>query len=127
MNRVFGFVCYVFVPDHLRSKFDKKAIRCIFVGYVLVKKKDGNVVTPQPTANRCYVSRNVVFDEASSWWSPQQVILPDSKEIEEKLQERLGEQADETQPSSEAIEPSIPLTSKGESEKDASPWQTGVH
>ena len=31
--RVFGCVCYVFVPDHLRSKFDKKAIRCIFVGY----------------------------------------------------------------------------------------------
>ena len=31
--QVFGCVCYVFVPDHLRSKFDKKAIRCIFVGY----------------------------------------------------------------------------------------------
>ncbi|KAL4355035.1 hypothetical protein GQ457_06G000650 [Hibiscus cannabinus] len=31
--KVFGCVCYVFVPDHLRSKFDKKAIRCIFVGY----------------------------------------------------------------------------------------------
>jgi transposase InsO family protein len=25
--RVFGCVCYVFVPDHLRSKFDKKATR----------------------------------------------------------------------------------------------------
>ncbi|KAE8681852.1 hypothetical protein F3Y22_tig00111303pilonHSYRG00095 [Hibiscus syriacus] len=25
--RVFGCVCYVFVPDHLRSKFDKKAVR----------------------------------------------------------------------------------------------------
>jgi hypothetical protein len=31
--KVFGCVCYVFVPDHLRSKFEKKAIRCIFVGY----------------------------------------------------------------------------------------------
>lgn len=63
---------------------------------MIVKEKDGNVVTPQPTA--AMVSRNVVFDEASSWWAPQQVILPDSKEIEEKLQERLEEQTDETQP-----------------------------
>ena len=31
--QVFGCVCYVFVPDHLRSKFDKKAVKCIFVGY----------------------------------------------------------------------------------------------
>ena len=33
--RVFVCVCvfYVFVPDHLQSKFDKKAIRCSFVGY----------------------------------------------------------------------------------------------
>ena len=31
--RVFGCVCYVCVPDHFRSKFDKKAVRCIFTGY----------------------------------------------------------------------------------------------
>lgn len=31
--RVFGSVCYVFVPDHLRSKFGKKAVRCVFTGY----------------------------------------------------------------------------------------------
>ena len=31
--RVFGCVCYVFVPDHLRSKMEKKAVRCIFIGY----------------------------------------------------------------------------------------------
>lgn len=26
--RVFGCVCYVFVPDQLRTKLEKKAIRC---------------------------------------------------------------------------------------------------
>ena len=31
--RVFGCVCYVFVLDHLRSKFDKKAVKCVFVGF----------------------------------------------------------------------------------------------
>ena len=36
--RVFGCVCYVFVPSHLRSKFDKKAVRCIFVGYDIQRK-----------------------------------------------------------------------------------------
>ena len=29
----------------------------------------------------------MVFDEASSWWSPQAVLLPDTKEIKERLQE----------------------------------------
>lgn len=31
--RVFGCVCYVFVPNHLRSKMDKKDVRCVLVGY----------------------------------------------------------------------------------------------
>nr|CAD1829790.1 unnamed protein product [Ananas comosus var. bracteatus] len=90
--RVFGCVCYVFVPDHLRSKFDKKAIRCIFVGYDSERK---GWRCCDPTTGRCYTSRNVVFDEASSWWSSQEVILPDSEEIEIKLQEKLGEQEQE--------------------------------
>ena len=40
---VFGCVCYVFVLDHLHDKIDKKAVRCVFVGYDS-KKKGGNVV-----------------------------------------------------------------------------------
>lgn len=31
--RVFGCVCYVFIPNHIRSKLEMKAIQCIFVGY----------------------------------------------------------------------------------------------
>lgn len=42
-----------------------------------------------PTTGRCYVSRNVIFDEASSWWSTQEAILPDSTELENKLLEKL--------------------------------------
>ena len=83
--RVFGCVCYVFLPHNLRSKFEKKAIRCIFVGYDNERKGWRSC---DPTTGRCYVSRNVVFDEASSWWSSQEVLLPDSQEIEEKLQEK---------------------------------------
>jgi len=29
------------------------------------------------------VSRNIIFDEASSWWSAEAILLPDSKEIKE--------------------------------------------
>ena len=80
--RVFGCVCYVFVPDHLQSKFDKNAIRCMFVGYDDQRK---GWKCCDPTTGKCHTSRNVIFDEASSWWSPQEFVLLDSKEIEEKL------------------------------------------
>lgn len=63
--RVFGCVCYVFVPDQLRTKLEKKAIRCIFTGYD-EQKKGWRCV--DPTTNKAYVSLHVVFDEASSWW-----------------------------------------------------------
>ena len=62
--RVFGCVCYVFVPDHLRSKFDKKAVKCVFVGYDNQRK---GWRCCDPTSGKYYTSRDVVFDEASSW------------------------------------------------------------
>ncbi|KAJ0017078.1 hypothetical protein Pint_11086 [Pistacia integerrima] len=51
--RVFGCVCYVFVPDHLRSKFDKKVVRCIFVGYDNQRK---GWKCCDPITGRCYIS-----------------------------------------------------------------------
>ena len=33
-----------------------------------------------------------MFDEASSWWSSEKEALPDSREIEDKLQQKMGEQ-----------------------------------
>ena len=72
--RVFGCVCYVFVLGHLRSKMDKKALRCIFIGYDSQRK---GWRCCDPTTGKCYTSRNLVFDEASSWWSPDKEVLPD--------------------------------------------------
>lgn len=54
--RVFGCVCYVFLPNHLRSKYSKK----LDVGYDSERK---GWRCCDPTTNRCYTSRNVVFDE----------------------------------------------------------------
>ena len=58
--RVFSCVCYVFVPDHLRSKFDKKAIRCIFMGYDDQRK---GWKCCDPTIWRCHTLKNIIFDE----------------------------------------------------------------
>ncbi|CAL9026647.1 unnamed protein product, partial [Prunus brigantina] len=60
-----------------------------------------------PTNGRCYTSRDVVFDEASSWWSPEKEVLPDSREIEDKLQQKLGEQIVPIRPSSNEDEDSV--------------------
>ena len=109
--QVFGYVCYVFVPDHLRSKFDKKAIRCIFVGYDSQRKVWRCC---DPTTGRCYTSRNVIFDEASSWWSEDKATLPVLKEIEEKMPESMEEQSGKDQ--SKVIEEIQFFEDKGELE-----------
>ncbi|KAJ7959018.1 Retrovirus-related Pol polyprotein from transposon TNT 1-94 [Quillaja saponaria] len=38
------------------------------------------------TTGKCYTSRNVVFDESSSWWSSENEILPNSNDFEAELQ-----------------------------------------
>ncbi|KAI3703127.1 hypothetical protein L6452_28883 [Arctium lappa] len=108
--RVFGCVCYVFVPDQLRSKMDKKAIRCVFVGY---NNKRKGWKCCDPTTGRCYTSRDVVFDEASSWWSSNEespANLIKSKDGLESSQVQLRMDEDD-----------------GEESVERSPWQTGVH
>ncbi|KAH7847882.1 hypothetical protein Vadar_031260 [Vaccinium darrowii] len=116
---------------HLRSKFDKKVIRCIFVGYSGERKGWKGC---DPTTGRCYTSRNVVFDEASSWWSPQKVELPNYKDLENHLHEELGEIREREEFHDSTQEPT-PTIGNGEQrpsspstlEKLISPWQTRVH
>ncbi|KAL5753796.1 hypothetical protein ACOSP7_022016 [Xanthoceras sorbifolium] len=120
--RVFGCVCYVFVPDHLRSKIDKKAIRCIFVGYDSQRK---GWKCCDPMSGRCYTSRDVVFDEASSWWTSEKEVLPDSKEFKDRLQEKMGEHTVQIQPSSD--EARAPYDNDDEQRITQNPWQTGMY
>ncbi|KAH7855830.1 hypothetical protein Vadar_029469 [Vaccinium darrowii] len=116
---------------HLLSKFDKKEIRCIFVGYNGDRK---GWKCCDPTTGRCYTSRNVVFDEASSWWSPQKVELPNSGDLEDLFQEKLGE-IKEGEESPDSVKEPTPIVGDGEQEpsssgtpeKPMSPWQTRVH
>ncbi|XP_022023791.1 uncharacterized protein LOC110924058 [Helianthus annuus] len=68
--------------SHLRQKLDKKAVRCIFVGYDEERKGwkccDSNT-------GKCLVLRHVVFDENSAWWSRVNDVLPDTEDLTEKL------------------------------------------
>ncbi|KAE8686769.1 Detected protein of unknown function [Hibiscus syriacus] len=120
--QVFGCVCYVFDPDHLRSKFDKKVVRCIFVGYDSQRK---GWKCCDPISGRCYTSQNVVFDEVSSWWSSKNEVLPDSREFGDKLQQKMGEHAVQFQTSSDESED--PNGDDVEQRVTHNPWQTGVY
>jgi hypothetical protein len=69
--RVFGCIAYVHVPNEKRSKLDPKAEKCIFIRYSLEQKgyRCFNLSTP-----KLQVSRDVVFDEMVSWYSPLKVV-----------------------------------------------------
>ncbi|KAH9779126.1 hypothetical protein KPL71_007607 [Citrus sinensis] len=118
--RVFGCVCYVFVPDHLRSKIDKKAVRCIFVGYDNQRK---GWKCCDPVNGKCYTSRDVVFDEASSWWTSEKEVPPDSKEFGDMLQQKMGEHTVQIHLSSAGDL----CDSDSERRVTLNPWQSGVY
>ena len=64
--KVFGCIAYVHVLDELRRKLDPKVEKCIFVGYSLQQK---GYRCYNPVTRELRVSRDVVFDELSSWYS----------------------------------------------------------
>lgn len=90
------------MQGHFLSKFDQNVIRRIFVGYDNQRKWWR---CSDPTSGWCYTTRNVVFNEASSWWSLEKEELPDSKEIEDQMTEQIVE----IQPSQEEYEESDDL------------------
>jgi hypothetical protein len=65
--RVFGFIVYVHVPDEKRSKLDPKPEKCIFIRYSL---EQNGYKCFSPLIQKLQVSRDVMFDEMASWYSP---------------------------------------------------------
>ncbi|KAG6517284.1 hypothetical protein ZIOFF_020669 [Zingiber officinale] len=108
--------------DDFSSKFDKKAIRCIFVGYDSQRK---GWKCCDPTSERCYTSRNVVFDEASSWWTTEKEVLPESKDLKDKVQQKMREHIVQLQSGSD--ESGGPNDNDAEQRVAHSPWQTGIY
>lgn len=98
-----GCVCYVFwaVTDEAGEE-GGYASWCIFVGYDQQRLR-----CIDPTTKS--VSPHVVFDEASSWWSSENVVLPDSGMLDFRMRAQAPEQQ----------EPDIVSNSGPESKKSA--------
>ncbi|KAF7804048.1 Retrovirus-related Pol polyprotein from transposon TNT 1-94 [Senna tora] len=94
---------------------DKKAVRCIFVGYDNQRK---GWRCCDPTTGKSYTSRNVVFDEASSWWSSNEEVLLDSESLKDMVEtSQIQLRLDEVDINEDNDEESV----------THSPWQTGVY
>ncbi len=65
--KVFGCIAYVHVPNEKKSKLDPKVEKCIFIGYFLEQK---GYRCFNPSIRKLQVSKNVVFNEMISWYSP---------------------------------------------------------
>ncbi|KAJ0601440.1 putative RNA-directed DNA polymerase [Helianthus annuus] len=122
--RVFGCVCYVFIPNHLRHKMEKKAIRCIFIGYDAERK---GWRCCDPTTNKCYVSRNVVFDENSSWWAANKEPVPDTEDLKTRLETVMLSLGNEDEIDTVEVDNyEGPTSSPVRRQSQPNPWQTGT-
>ncbi|PKI76065.1 hypothetical protein CRG98_003537 [Punica granatum] len=92
-------------------------MKCIFVVY---NNERNGWRCCDPTTNTIYVSRNVVFNEASARWVPKHVILPERKAREDSIEEKTGEQPKDK----EVEDVGAPVQSP---KKKANPWKTGVY
>ncbi len=69
--KVFSCIAYVHVRDEKRSKLDPKVEKCIFIGYSLEQK---GYKCFNPSTRKLQVSKDVVFDEMVSWYSPLKIV-----------------------------------------------------
>ncbi|KAJ8625388.1 hypothetical protein MRB53_033918 [Persea americana] len=107
-----------------KIKFEKKALRCIFTGYDSERKGWRCV---DPATGRVHVSRNVVFDEASSWWSTDHNALPDSRELELETQEKMNSDAISEPVLEEPTEKPCLEENPNQADTSLNPWRSGVH
>jgi transposase InsO family protein len=62
--RIFGCVAYVHVPDPKRKKLDDKGEKCVLLG---VSEESKAYRLYNPLTKKVCISKDVVFDEISSW------------------------------------------------------------
>ncbi|KAM1948200.1 hypothetical protein ACFX15_008418 [Malus domestica] len=57
--KVFGSICYAYIPSHLRQKLDETSVKCIFMGYGTCE----GYTLYNLDSKKMIVSRDVIFDE----------------------------------------------------------------
>ena len=65
--RIFGSIAFIHILDEKRQKLDPKSEKCILVlGYSLEQK---GYRCFNPSSKKVQVSRDVIFDESTSWYT----------------------------------------------------------
>ena len=96
------------MPDELRTKLDPKVEKCNFIGYSLEQK--GYKCYNNPVTQKLRISRDVVFDEMSSWYSAKKASeadLDDHVVVESAHQESQVLSGPSASPGSKFIEKKI--------------------
>ncbi|XP_073152810.1 uncharacterized protein [Henckelia pumila] len=97
--RIFGCIAYAHVLDVKRTKLDDKGEKYIFLG---VSYKTKAYKLYNPNTKKIVISRDVVFDEKTSWsWAQNDVkenIPADFDDDEQEQQPMEGEQEEEAIP-----------------------------
>lgn len=62
--RIFGCIAYSHIPDQKRKKLDDKGMKCIFLG---VSEESKAYRLFNPITKKIIISRDVLFDEETSW------------------------------------------------------------
>jgi hypothetical protein len=105
--RVFGCDAYVHVPKENKSKLDKRAEKCIFIGY-----KDGvkGYKIWNPETKKIVYSRDVVFREVKDVSKQEFLPMQDKPEkIELELDDAKYESSEEEEEEEEEEEPHTPV------------------
>jgi hypothetical protein len=97
--KVFGCDAFVHVPKEKRSKLDKKAVKCIFIGY---KEGMKGYKLWDPASRRTMYSRDVVFREVRGKSEPEEVVQTENNP--ETVQFELRNEEDDSDESTESEE-----------------------
>ncbi|GKU89839.1 hypothetical protein SLEP1_g3924 [Rubroshorea leprosula] len=107
--RIFGCIAYAHVPDQKMSKLDDKGEKCIFLG---VSDQSKAYRLYSPLTKKVIISRDVVFDEASTWsWTEKsrQKIPADFENGEDvTVQNSEGQTSADLEVSRQRAEESLP-------------------
>lgn len=86
--KVFGSVCYAYVPKETRHKLDDKSEKCIFVGYSTQSK---GYRLYNLKKKKVIIRRDVIFNEKASWDWKQKVVQGPNLEMEEEVENQEDE------------------------------------
>jgi len=82
--KVFGYLCFSYIPQFKRDKLDKKAEAGIFVGYSS-SSKAYRIFLPQ--SNKVIVRRDVIFFEEEKWSKESEKL-----QVQEESEEDMDDQ-----------------------------------